>query len=146
MAVDVLPAYHGLYEVTTDAGNVTLQTFGEDAWEGDRPIRSWRGIDVSLKPQERKKLKASLAVHDASPAYKEDAANAALMLARNLVSKKGKRITISLYYQLALGMGARLNEADVVHLGRATRKLGARQRQKIEEKMAELRVAPRAPL
>jgi hypothetical protein len=118
----VAPDYDGHYDV--DLGETVIDaTYTAGAWEGDRnAFLRWRGRQTKMRKSEAERLKVALSRHRDSPEHSRDTALAAVQLARaaqERAARKGKRAAIRTacrYFQIAVGLGARLDHRDASFL------------------------------
>jgi hypothetical protein len=118
MPMNVRPDYDGHYDVDTDAGMVDA-TFEKGAWTGNiGAYRQWRGRRTVLLKSEADRLKQTLAKHGDSPAYRREAWEAALQLARaaqERAARTGKHAalrTACRYFHIAVGLNAEMRQRD----------------------------------
>ncbi|AME28649.2 hypothetical protein AXG89_33205 (plasmid) [Burkholderia sp. PAMC 26561] len=112
-----LPDYDGHYDVEID-GEVVDAEYTNGKWSRNNAIR-WRGRQTKLLKSDAKGLKEALGKHRDSPAYRGEAACAALQLARAAqeraarTEKRAALKTACRFFHIAVGLDASMESRDV---------------------------------
>ncbi|WP_454830550.1 hypothetical protein [Paraburkholderia xenovorans] len=116
ISMSVLPDYDGHYDVEID-GLAADAEYILGKWSKEGATR-WRGRPTRLRKADAEKLKAALAKHLDSPAYRDEAAQAALLLARaaqERAARTGKHAALKTacrFFHIAAGLNAPMQARD----------------------------------
>ncbi len=114
--MSVLPDYEGHYDVEID-GRAADAEYVAGKWSKERATR-WRGRQTRLRKSDAEKLKEALAKRLDSPAYRNEAVQAALLLARaaqERAARTGKHAALKTacrFFHIAAGLNAPLQARD----------------------------------
>lgn len=136
MPMSVSPDYDGHYDVQVGERIIDAE-FVAGHWSVETAAR-WRGRRTTLRQSDVDNLKEVLDKRLNSPAYRDDAALAALQLARGAqeraarTGKRGALKTACRYFHIAVGLHAPLQARDKAFMEHWWPKLKAAPKRKVE--------------
>lgn len=136
MPMSVSPDYDGHYDVEVGEHIIDAEYVAGN-WSVETAAR-WRGRRTTLRQSDAERLKEVLGKRLDSPAYRSDAALAALQLARGAqeraarTGERGALKTACRYFHIAVGLRAPLQDRDMAFMEHWWPKLKAAPKRKVE--------------